>query len=90
MFVHSSGPTGLQLRPVLLKYLNSMGTTASFSSLSKARVHYVLAKPCYVCYMLCVLYLNYPLCAISCRLLPYTPYLPPPRAIEGVRGIYPS
>ena len=66
-----------------------MGTTASFSSLSKARVYYVLARPRYVCYMLYILYLNHPLCAISCRLLLYTPCLPPPRAIEGVRGIYP-
>src|SRR6266704_7158707 len=29
-----------------LDILNSLGTTASFSSLSKARVHYVLARPC--------------------------------------------
>jgi len=29
-----------------LDVLNSLGTTASFSSLSKARVHYVLARPC--------------------------------------------
>jgi len=29
-----------------LDVLNSLGTTTSFSSLSKARVHYVLARPC--------------------------------------------
>jgi hypothetical protein len=46
MSVHSSGPTGLQLRPVLLGYSISLGTTASISSLSKARVHYVPARPC--------------------------------------------
>jgi hypothetical protein len=44
---HSSGPTGLRLRsiPPSLDVLNSLGTTASFSSLSKARVYYVLARP---------------------------------------------
>src|ERR1700685_1366017 len=48
MSVCSSGPTGLQLRPVppSLDYLSSLGTTASFSSLSKAGVHYVPARPC--------------------------------------------
>jgi hypothetical protein len=29
-----------------LDVLNSLGTTTSLSSLSKARVHYVLARPC--------------------------------------------
>jgi hypothetical protein len=29
--VHSGGPTGLWLHPVLLRYLNSLGTTASFT-----------------------------------------------------------
>ena len=29
-----------------LDILNSLGTTTSFSSLSKARVYYVLARPC--------------------------------------------
>ncbi|OCK89356.1 uncharacterized protein K441DRAFT_667779, partial [Cenococcum geophilum 1.58] len=29
-----------------INILNSLGTTTSFSSLSKARVHYVLARPC--------------------------------------------
>jgi hypothetical protein len=47
IFVYNSGPIGLQLHPILpsLDYLNSLGTTAFFSSLSKARVHYVLARP---------------------------------------------
>jgi hypothetical protein len=45
IFIYSSGPIGLQLRPILLRCLNSLGTTASFSSLSKAGVHYVLARP---------------------------------------------
>jgi hypothetical protein len=35
MFIHSGGPAGLRLRPVLLRCLNSLGTTASFSSLSQ-------------------------------------------------------
>jgi hypothetical protein len=35
MSVHSGGPIGLQLRPVLYKCLNFLGTTASFLSLSK-------------------------------------------------------
>ena len=86
MFVHSSGPAGLQLRPVLLKCLNSIGTTASFSSLSKARVHYVLARPRYVCYVLYVPYLNHPLYAISCRPLPYTLCLPPPQSHRRRKG----
>jgi hypothetical protein len=46
--VYSSGPTGLQLCPILpsLDYLNFLGTTASFFSLFKAGVHYILARPC--------------------------------------------
>ena len=40
-----SGPTGLQLRPILHRCSNSLRTTTSFSSLSKARVHYILARP---------------------------------------------
>ena len=67
---------------------NSLGTTTSFSSLSKARVHYVLARPCrsIAVYLLFLPYLDRPLYAISCWPLPYTPCLPPPRAIEGVGG----
>jgi hypothetical protein len=42
MSARSGRPTGLRLRPVP----PSLGTTASFSSLSKARVHYVPARPC--------------------------------------------
>jgi len=52
-----------------LDVLNSLGTTASFSSLSKARVYYVLARPCQLIavYLLLPLpYLNHPLYAISC------------------------
>ena len=49
-----------------LDVLNSLGTTASFSSLSKARVHYALARPCQsIAVYLPLLYLNHPLCAIS-------------------------
>ena len=50
MSVYSSGPTGLRLRPVLpsLDYLNSLKTTASFSSLFKTGVYYILARPCYL------------------------------------------
>jgi hypothetical protein len=62
-----------------LDVLNSLGTTASFSSLSKARVHYVLARPCQsiAVYLLFLLYLDHPLCAISC--LTITIYaIPPP------------
>ena len=49
-----------------LDVLTSLGTTTSFSSLSKARVYYILARP----YQLIIisyyyfLYLNYPLYAI--------------------------
>ena len=35
MSVRSGGPAGLRLRPILLRYSNSLGTTASFSSLSQ-------------------------------------------------------
>jgi len=49
-----------------LDVLNSLGTTASFSSLSKARVYYALARPYQlIAVYLPLLYLNYPLYAIS-------------------------
>ena len=43
----NSSPTGLRLRPVLpsLDCLNSLEITVFFSSLFKAGVYYVLAKP---------------------------------------------
>ena len=46
--IYSSSPTGLRLRPVppSLDVLNFLRTTASFSSLFKAGVYYVLARPC--------------------------------------------
>ena len=69
MSARSSGPAGLRLRPVppSLDVLNSLGTTASFSSLSKAGVHYVPARPCRLIavYLLFLPYLDRPLCAIS-------------------------
>jgi hypothetical protein len=34
MSVRSGGPVGLRLRPISLDVLNSLGTTASLSSLS--------------------------------------------------------
>ena len=46
MSIYSGGPVGLQLRPASLDVLNPLGTTASFSSSCKARVHYVLARTC--------------------------------------------
>ncbi|OCK99660.1 uncharacterized protein K441DRAFT_651793, partial [Cenococcum geophilum 1.58] len=51
-----------------LDVLNSLRTTASFSSLSKARVYYVPATPrqLIAVYLLLLLYLNRPLYAISC------------------------
>ena len=56
------------LRPASLDVLASLGTTASFSGLSKARVHYVPARPCQLITVSCYYfpYLNHPLCAISC------------------------
>ena len=69
MSAYSSGPIGLQLRPVppSLDYLNFLGTTTSFSSLSKVGVYYVPARPCRLIavYLLFLLYLDRPLCAIS-------------------------
>ena len=76
-----------------LDILNSLGTTASLSSLSKARVHYVPARPCrsIAVYLLPLLYLDCPLYAISC-LVNYC-YIChaslPLRPIKGVRGIHP-
>ena len=94
MSARSSGPAGLRLRPVppSLDCLNSLGTTASFSSLSKAGVHYVPARPCrsIAVYLLFLPYLDRPLCAISCLTIAiYTMPPSPLRPIEGVRGIYP-
>ena len=70
MFIYSSGPVGLWLYPVSpsLDCLNFLGTTASFSSLFKAGVHYVPARLCQLIavYLLFLLYFNCPLCAISC------------------------
>ncbi|OCK99651.1 uncharacterized protein K441DRAFT_651782, partial [Cenococcum geophilum 1.58] len=50
-----------------LDILNSLGTTAFFSSLSKARVYYVPARPCQLIaiYLLLLPYLNRPLYTIS-------------------------
>src|SRR6266436_736735 len=49
-----------------LDVLNSLGTTTSFSSLSKARIHYALARPCQsIAVYLPFPYLDHPLCAIS-------------------------
>ena len=70
MSVYSSGPIGLWLCPILpsLDCLNSLKTITFFSSLSKAGVHYILARPCRLIavYLLFLPYLNRPLCAISC------------------------
>jgi len=69
MSARSSGPAGLRLRPIppSLDVLNSLGTTTSFSSLSKAGVHYVPARPCQsiAVYLLFLPYLNRPLYTIS-------------------------
>ena len=65
----SSGPTGLWLHPIPLSLdvLNSLRTIISPSSLSKARVYYILAKPCQsiTIYLLFPPYLNRPLYTIS-------------------------
>jgi len=90
MSVRSSGPAGLQLRPVLLGCSNSLGTTASFLGLSKTRVHYVPARPCQsiaICFVFHIL-------TIPCVLSPadhchIRHASPPLRPIEGVRGIHP-
>ena len=69
MSVYSSGPTGLRLYsvPPSLNCLNSLKTTTSFFSLSKAGVHYILTRPCRLIalYLLFLLYLNCPLYTIS-------------------------
>src|SRR6266567_1796673 len=93
MSVRSSGPAGLQLRPVLYRCSNSLGTTTSLSSLSKAGVHYVPARPCQsiaVCTYCCfshILTIPYMLSLVDHCHIRLTS--PPPKAIEGVRGIHP-
>jgi len=73
-----------------LDVLNSLGTTASFSSLSKARVHYVPARPCQlitVCFMFHILTIPCVLSLVDhCHIRHASP---PLRPIEGVRGIHP-
>ena len=51
-----------------LDVLTSLGTTTSFSSLSKAGVYYIPARPCQLITMsyCCFPYLDYPLYIISC------------------------
>src|SRR6266704_2845534 len=89
MSVRRSGPAGLQLRPVLLGCSNSLGTTASFLGLSKARAHYVPARPCqFIAICLSSLPSQSPVCYLLLTIAIYA-MRPPPREIEGVRGIHP-
>ena len=64
----SNGSVGLWLYPVLpsLDCLNSLKTTAFFSSLFKAGVYYIPARPyqLIIIYLLFLLYLDCPLYAI--------------------------
>jgi len=77
MSVRSSSPAGLQLRPILLGCSNSLGTTASFLSLSKTRVHYVLARPCQLIAIRLVFHILTIPCMLS--LIDHCQYaLPPP------------
>jgi len=48
-----------------LDVLNSLGTTASFSSLSKARVYYVPARPCQLITVYFVFYILTIPCVLS-------------------------
>src|SRR6266700_8056919 len=90
MSVRSSGPAGLQLRSVLLGCSISLGTTASFSSLSKARVHYVPARPCrsiavsYLIIISHVLTIPYILSLINYCHIHLTS--PPPKPFKGLGG----
>jgi len=90
MSVRSSGPAGLQLCPVLLGCSNSLGTTASFLSLSKTRVYYVPARPCQliaICFIFHILTISYMLSPANyCHIRHASP---PLRPIKGVRGIHP-
>jgi len=90
MSVYSSGPIGLQLRPILLRYLNSLGTTASFSSLSKLgllRLSQALLINYYIFviifYILTIPYMLSPV--DHCYIRHASPLL---RPIKGVKGIY--
>jgi hypothetical protein len=90
MSVHSSGPTDLRLRPVLLRCSNSLGTTASFLSLSKelgfTTSQLGLAnRLLYFTVVSHILTTPYILSLVGYCHIP----LPPPKALKGVRGIYP-
>ena len=86
--IYSSSPAGLQLHPIppSLDCLNSLRTTVFFFSLFKAKVYYVLARPCrsIAVYLLFLLYFDRPLYTIFYWLLLYTPYITEPY----YRGLY--
>ena len=82
IFIYNSGPIGLWLRPILLRYLNSLETTTSFLSLFKARVYYILARPYQsitMCFIFHILTIPYILSLINHYYIRYTPPPPPPR-----------
>ena len=83
MSVCSGGPTGLRLHPVLLKCLNSLKTTASFTR-TYSPYNWLIAVLLFVFYILAIPYM------LSLSYLTIAIYaMPPPlRPIEGVRGIY--
>src|SRR6266567_8471476 len=67
----------------------SLGTTASFSGLSKAGVHYIPARPCQLITMsyCCFPYLDHPLYAISCIDYCYIHHAStPPKAYQRRKG----
>ena len=73
------------LRPASLDISATLGTT---TSLTRTCSPYLIN--CRALLLTCFPYLNHPLYAISCLTIAIYAMPPPPRAIEGVRGIYPS
>ena len=75
MSVRSGGPTGLRLRPVLLRCLNSLGTTASFTRTYSPYLIDLTAILLFVSYILAIPYI---LSLINYYYIRYTS--PPPKA----------
>ena len=90
MSVRSSDPIGLRLRPILLRCSNSLGTTASFLSLSK-ELGVTISQLGLANQLLCFTVVSHILTTpyiLSLVNHCYIYYASSPRAIKGVRGIY--
>jgi len=89
MSIYSSSPINLQLHPILFKYLNSLKTITFFFSLSKAKIHYILARPCQsiaVYFIFHILTIPYILSLVDHYYIYFI--FSPFKAIKGIKGIY--